>query len=141
MTDWLSNLASAGATAFVGAASTDAWQTARERFVQLLGRGDADRSRTASRRLDALRQTARAPGSDRDLAEARSTWRARLQDLLDEHASAAEELRSVIAALPRPGSGATTEYQQHGHATGHGRVFMNQHGNQNIHHQPDTLHG
>ncbi|KUN38837.1 hypothetical protein [Streptomyces longwoodensis] len=131
ISDWLTQLAAAGSAALVSAASTDAWQTTRDRFVRLLSRGDPDRVEAASRRLDALRHTARTQDGDRALAEARRTWQVRLQDLLEEHPEAADELRSTIASLPPPRP-ATTSYRQQGTAQDHGKVFMNQHGDQII---------
>ncbi|MDV9169810.1 hypothetical protein R6V09_06625 [Streptomyces sp. W16] len=131
ISDWLTELAAAGSAALVAAASTDAWQTTRDRFVRILSRGDPDRVETASRRLDVLRHAAQTPDGDRGLAEARRTWQIRLQDLLEEHPEAADELRSTIASLPPPRP-ATTSYRQHGAARDHGRVFMNQHGYQII---------
>lgn len=141
ITDWLSELAAAGAAALVTAASTDAWQTTRNRFVRLLGRGDADRSERVARRLDALRQTAQQPGSDQELAEACRTWRVRLQDLLEEHPDTAEELRSAIVELPLPRPGTTASYRQYGNAKDHGTVIMNQHGDQTIRSWPGTPNG
>lgn len=130
ISDWLTELAAAGSAALVAAASTDAWQTTRDRFVRLLGRGDPDRVETASRRLDTLRHTAQNPAGNRDLAEARRTWQVRLQDLLEEHPEAADELRSTIASLPLPRP--ATSFHQQGTARDHGQVFMNQNGDQII---------
>jgi hypothetical protein len=129
--DWLAALAAAGSAGLVGAATTDAWQITRDRFVQMLGRGDPDRSEAAARRLDSLRRTAQTPGSDRELTEARHAWRIRLQDLLDEHPDAAGDLSAAVAALPSPPRRAAS-YQQHGRAEGHGTVVMNQHGDQTV---------
>lgn len=131
--EWLATLASAGAAGLVGAAATDAWAATRDRFVALLGRGDADRSAAAARRLDALRDQARRENGDADLAQARQVWRVRLQDLLEEHPEAAGELQAAVAAFDPPGRTATTTYQQYGRADGNGRVFMNQHGDLSVH--------
>ncbi|MFC9961253.1 hypothetical protein ACFVIB_28330 [Streptomyces nigra] len=120
--DWLTTLAAAGSAALVNAASTDVWQTARERFLLLLGRGDPARTETAARRLDALRRSAEEPGNERALAEARSAWRQRLGDLLEEHPEAAAELRSAIAELPPPRAARVPSVAQENHASGHGTV-------------------
>ncbi|GHC68016.1 hypothetical protein [Streptomyces flavofungini] len=130
--EWLATLAAAGAAGLVGAAGTDAWQTTRDRFLRLFGRDDPDRTDTAARRLDALRELARRPDAEADLAQARHDWRVLLQRLLAEHPDAAGELQAAIAALAPPGHPTTTTYQQHGRAEGHGRVFMNQHGDLSV---------
>ncbi|MFI9174598.1 hypothetical protein [Streptomyces lincolnensis] len=131
--DWLTTLAAAGSAALVNAASTDVWQSARDRFVRLLGRDDAGRTETAARRLDALRGIAQEPGNERALAEARRAWRLRLEDLLEEHPDAADELRSAIAELPPPRPTATAANHQVNHAYDHGTVNSVQNGDLTIH--------
>jgi hypothetical protein len=130
--DWLTMLATTGSAALVNAASTDAWQSARTRFSRLFGRGDAGRTETAARRLDALRGVAQEPDNDAGLAEARHTWRLRLQDLLEEHPEAADELRTAIAELPPPRFAPAVSYRQDNRAFGHGTVNASQ-GNLSIH--------
>ncbi|MGA4837850.1 hypothetical protein [Streptomyces sp. G45] len=129
--DWLATLAAAGAGGLVSAATTDAWQTTRDRFVHLLGRGDPERARAAAGRLDALRAAATGTDGDRARAQARLAWRVRLQDLLEEHPEAAAELQAAVAAFAPPERGGAT-YRQYGRAEGHGRVIMNQHGDQSV---------
>ncbi|KAB1980181.1 hypothetical protein [Streptomyces triticiradicis] len=131
--DWLTTLAAAGSAALVGAASTDAWQTARDRFARLLGRGDAEHTRTAVRHLDELRSLAQRPGSRQELAEARRTWRLHLQNLLAEHPDAADELRSAIAELPPPGPASAAAPRQENRAYDHGTVNAVVNGNLTIH--------
>ncbi|MEU5536109.1 hypothetical protein [Streptomyces sp. NPDC020362] len=139
--DWMSELGAAGAAALVGAASTDAWQAARDRFVGLLGRGDRGRSEVAAGRLDALRRTAQTPDSERELAAARRAWQVRLEDLLEEHPDAAAELRATIESLPAPRHTGSS-YRQYGRAQDHGTVNMNQHGDQFIREaRPHTPNG
>ncbi|MFD9903566.1 hypothetical protein [Streptomyces sp. NPDC059063] len=129
--EWLATLASAGAAGLVGAATTDAWQTTRAAFVQLLGRGDPDRAAAAARRLDELRTAAHGAASERELAEARHAWRVRLQDLLAEHPDAAGELQAAIAAFAPPRRDSTS-YRQYVRAEGQGTAIVNQHGNQSV---------
>ncbi|MEV3993835.1 hypothetical protein AB0J57_33640 [Streptomyces sp. NPDC049837] len=131
--DWLTTLAAAGSAALVNAASTDLWQSARDRFALLLGRGDAHRTEAAARRLDALRHIAQEPANARDLAEARRAWRLRLQDLLEEHPGAADELRSAIAALPPPPPRPAPAAQQHNRAHDHATVNAVVNGDLTIH--------
>jgi hypothetical protein len=139
--DWLTTLAAAGSAALVSAASTDAWQTARDRFARLLGRGDADHTQTAARRLDELRSIAERPGNQQELSEAHRTWRLHLQDLLAEHPEAADELRSAIAELPPPGPASTAAIRQENRAYDHGTVNAVAKGNLTIHQSgPDTSH-
>ncbi|MFH8990473.1 hypothetical protein [Streptomyces sp. NPDC017940] len=126
--EWLAALAAAGAAGLVGAAAEDAWQTTRDRFVRLLGRGDPEQSERAGRRLDALRDVARRADGGAELAQARGAWRVRLQDFLADHPDAAAELQAAIASFPPPAPAASTTYRQSGKAEGHGRVIMNQHG-------------
>ncbi|MFJ6835817.1 hypothetical protein [Streptomyces sp. NPDC091209] len=140
--DWLTTLAAAGSAALVGAASTDAWQTARDRFARLLGRGDADHTRTAARRLDDLRSIAQRPGNERELADARRAWRLCFQDLLQEHPDAADELRSAIAELPPPEPASPATVRQENRAYDHGTVNAVTNGNLTIHQAgPDTSRG
>ncbi|WP_051852553.1 hypothetical protein [Streptomyces aureocirculatus] len=139
--EWLATLAAASAAGLVGAAAEDAWQSTRDRFVRILGRGDPEQSESAGRRLDALRAVARRPDSGAELTRARGAWRVRLQDFLDDHPDAAAELQAAIAAFPPPTPTASTTYQQSGKAEGHGRVFMNQHGDLTVRDTRDTPGG
>ncbi|GGM19492.1 hypothetical protein GCM10010129_74730 [Streptomyces fumigatiscleroticus] len=137
--DWLTALAAAGSAALVSAASTDAWQATRDRFVRLLGRDDAECRETAARHLDALRGIAREPGGDSALADARRVWRVHLRDFLAEHPDAAGELRSAIAALPAPDAAPT--YRQDVKAQDHATVYAFQHSSPTIHQtRPGTPH-
>ncbi|MEU7665000.1 hypothetical protein [Streptomyces lincolnensis] len=136
--DWLTTLAAAGSAALVNAASTDVWQSARDRFARLLGRDDTGRTETAARRLDDLRHIAQEPGNERALAEARRAWRQRLEDLLEEHPDAADELRSAIAELPPPRSASTATNHQVNQAYDHGTVTSVQNGDLTIHHTTDS---
>ncbi|MFD6287774.1 hypothetical protein [Streptomyces sp. NPDC060205] len=131
--EWLSTLTAAGSAALVNAASTDAWQGARERFARLLGRGDPDRTEAAARRLDELRRVAGLPGNERELADARHAWRLRLQDLLEDHPDAAVDLRSAIAGLPLPRHTSAAVNRQDNHAREHGTVNAVLNGDLTIH--------
>src|SRR6516165_494722 len=91
----------------VSAADTDAWDTARRGFGDLLGQGDAEQTKLAERRLDETReQVAGAAGAQRE--EVRTTlaerWAGRLTDLVEEHGVAEADLRALVkevhAALP-----------------------------------------
>jgi hypothetical protein len=100
-------LATLAGNTVVAAATTDAWEGARRKFAQLLGRGDRDRTRLAERRLDQTRQQLEGvtgQGLERAQAELARTWQVRLEDLLEEDPSIEVDLRSVVdeirAALP-----------------------------------------
>lgn len=97
--DWLTALASSGATALVSAAATDAWGTARAGFSKLFGRGDPERERITADRLDEAATQIEKLDHDR-IAEVRETlinaWGIRLRDLLEERPDSAEELEALI---------------------------------------------
>ena len=100
-------LAALAGSSLVAAAMTDAWQSAREQFARLLGRGDADRTRLAEKRLDQARAELAAVASS-DLDRVRTiqvaAWTTRLADLLEEHPDAEADLRALVdeiqSALP-----------------------------------------
>lgn len=107
MLDWLLPIVAAGGSAFVGAAATDAWQSARSGAVRLFGRGGQRRQDAAERWAD---QTAaeieQAPEAERALLRERLalTWQQRLADLVEEYPEIGEELQAwvqqVQAQLP-----------------------------------------
>jgi hypothetical protein len=93
--DWITALAATGASTLVSAAATDGWRAARSGFARLFGRGDLAREQLTAARLDALVRDLDDPDHD---GQARA-WATRLADLLEEHPSAANELRSLIDQL------------------------------------------
>jgi hypothetical protein len=105
--EWIEAAAAAGGTALIGAAATDAWQTARDGVVKLFARGGKRRAELVGDRLDrdVAAILAAGPG-ERDEARARllSGWQMRLADLLEEFPDAREELsawtQQVRAQLP-----------------------------------------
>ncbi|CAM5398679.1 hypothetical protein [Streptomyces abikoensis] len=109
LTEALEGLAAAGGSAVVGAAATDAWQTARAGVARLLGRGDDREERYAIERLDRTAgEIEQAPDEDRQQLrdKLRGRWTGQLEMLLEEHPEAAHELRELIervrAEVPRP---------------------------------------
>jgi hypothetical protein len=103
-------LASWAGHTVVTAAVTDAWESAKQRFARLIGRGDRERTERAERRLEQSRAELEAvpPG---DLAQAReriaAAWQTRLLDLLEEHPELAANLRDLVGHVqaelkPRP---------------------------------------
>jgi hypothetical protein len=105
--EWIAAAAAAGGTALIGAAATDAWQTARNGVVKLFALGGKRRAELARDRLDrdAAVIDAAGPG-ERNGVRARllPEWQVRLADLLEEFPGAREELiawaEQVLAQLP-----------------------------------------
>jgi hypothetical protein len=122
--DWLMSVAAAGGSAFVGAAATDAWQSARSGVVRLFDRGGQRRRDAAARWAD---QTAtaieQAPESERAVIRERLavTWQQRLTDLVEECPELGRELQSwvrqVQAQLPAAEQTWVNTFIARGHAT------------------------
>lgn len=99
MLEWLSPVVAAGGSAFVGAAATDAWQSARNGVVRLFGRGGQRRQEAVGRWAD---QTAaeieQAPEAERALLRERLalTWQQRLADLVEEYPEIGKELQAWV---------------------------------------------
>ena len=107
LAEGLLTLAAQAGWTVVTAADTDAWDTARRGFGQLLGQGDPEQTKLAERRLDETRgPLAGAAGAQRE--EVRTTlaerWAGRLTDLMEEYGVAEADLRALVkevhAALP-----------------------------------------
>lgn len=100
--DELMALASLAGQTVVTAAVTDAWETARRKFAQLFGRGDAERAKAAERRLDQTHeQLVGVGGADVEQIRAALTaqWTTRLADLLDEDPGTEAELRTIVEEI------------------------------------------
>ncbi|MCX4527419.1 MULTISPECIES: hypothetical protein [unclassified Streptomyces] len=107
-------LATAGGTAVVQAAGTEAWEGFRGRLAGWFGRGDSDRERGELVRLDRSASELAAAGPDGDTGAERARirqeamWQARFEGLLenlpdDERERAAEELRALLDTHAAPG--------------------------------------
>jgi hypothetical protein len=97
--EWVAALASAGGSALIGAAATDAWNSARDGVLALFGRSGDRRREVAAARLDAdAAQIEAAPAAERDTVRARVLpgWQTRLADLLEEYPEAREELQAWV---------------------------------------------
>ncbi|QXE38073.1 hypothetical protein KQY30_31425 [Streptomyces sp. GMY02] len=101
----LISLATAGGTALVQAAGTDAWNGLRQAVARWFARGDGERERAELERLD---QTAAAlqvadPGEqERARSFQLGSWQARIEAVLEnltdaERGEAAEHLRGLFA--------------------------------------------
>jgi hypothetical protein len=96
----ISSMAGLAGNTLVAAAVTDIWETARDRFARLFGRGEPDG--VTERRLDATRtQLSAAPAGDLEQARAvlAAQWAVRLGDLLEERPAAEAELRSLVSEI------------------------------------------
>jgi hypothetical protein len=95
-------LASLAGRTVVGAAATDAWETAKRGFARLLGRGDPKQEQLAERRLEETReQLTVLEGADLEQASAAlaQRWADRLADLLEEHPDAEGDLRTLVQQI------------------------------------------
>jgi hypothetical protein len=95
-------LASLAGNTVVAAATTDAWEAARRKFAQLLGRGDPDRTKLAERRLDQTREElVGVTGQELEKAQANlgKTWQVRLEDLLEEDPGVEADLRALVEEI------------------------------------------
>ena len=99
MLEALIALAALAGNTVVAAATTDAWEAARHKFAQLLGRGDPDRTKLAERRLDQTRQQLGGV-SGQELEKAQTdlekVWQVRMADLLEEDPAVEVDLRALV---------------------------------------------
>jgi hypothetical protein len=145
LSEALAALAAAGGTALVSAMTTDAWTSAKQRFAQLLGRGQSKQQEVVERRLERSRQElVGATGGELERArvEQEAAWRLRLSDLLEDDPAAEAELRVLVATFGASASGErsisiggdnsgiassgdnATNVQMRAEATGSGRVYQ-----------------
>lgn len=97
----LTALAVTGGAAVVQAAGTDTWEGLRDRLARLLGRGEGDRVRRETERLDQVPAAleASAPGErERVRMRCEGAWQVRFETLLE---SLPEPEREVTATLLR----------------------------------------
>ena len=110
MLEALITLAALAGNTLVAAATTDAWEAARRKFAQLLGRGDPKKERLAEKRLEETRlQLDGVTGQELEKAQAdlKRAWQVRIADLLEEDPGVEVELRTLVeeiqAQLPAGG--------------------------------------
>ncbi|MEU8335985.1 hypothetical protein [Micromonospora tulbaghiae] len=128
----LSALAGAGGTALVGAVATDSWQLAKRGFVQLFGRGDQGQAAAVEGRLERTRSLVEAaPQDERVRLEQQAAWTARLEDLLNDHPEAAEELQALMDQVTQAtGTRSAGHVMQHAVAYDHAQQVVQGHGQQ-----------
>ncbi|MFC8615537.1 hypothetical protein ACFT9M_03815 [Micromonospora purpureochromogenes] len=107
--EWLLGVAAAGGSAFVGAAATDAWETARAGAVALFGRGGQRRTELVTRWADETAAEIEQTVEEQRLhvrERLAPIWQQRLADLVEEYPEVGEELRVWVQQLqerlPRP---------------------------------------
>jgi hypothetical protein len=102
MLEVLPALAALAGNTVVAAATTDAWEAARNRFAQLLGHGDPKKEQQAEKRLEETRQQLEG-ASGRELEQAQAdlgrVWQVRIADLLEEDPGIEAELRAVVEEI------------------------------------------
>ena len=118
--DLLALAALAGNTV-VTAAVTDTWEAARDKFVQLLGRGDPDKAKLAEQRL-AETHDQLAAGTSTEPERARAAlaerWAGRLADLLEEDFGAETDLRAAVQEIQAMLPAGTVSAANHAVAAG-----------------------
>ncbi|MFJ2215281.1 hypothetical protein ACIQVO_30480 [Streptomyces sp. NPDC101062] len=123
----IGSLAQSGGTTLVALMATDAWQAAREGFVQLWRRAHPERAEAVTAELDAGYAEVRAATVADDqvvLGEVRTEWQGRLRRLLVGRPEAAAELRRLLDEISPPASAADTSVTQRATASGHARVYQ-----------------
>jgi hypothetical protein len=81
------------------AAVTDVWESARQKFARLLGRGDPKKTEAAHRWLeDTHQQLTAAAGAELEPVRAAQAqrWQGRFADLLDENPGIETDLRVLV---------------------------------------------
>jgi len=95
-----SSLAVLASDTLVAAAVTDAWETARRKFVGLFARRSRAQAELAERRLDATReQLTGTAGSGQERDRVAAQWATRLADLLGEDPGAAADLQVLVEEI------------------------------------------
>ncbi|MFF5568180.1 hypothetical protein ACFY7Z_25170 [Streptomyces sp. NPDC012623] len=121
------SLAQGGGATLVALMVTDAWQAAREGFVQLWRRTQPQRAEAVAAELDAGRAEVMAAAAVDDqevLNEVRVEWQGRLRRLLVAQPAAAAELRRLLDEIAPPRPAADPAPVQRATASGHARVYQ-----------------
>ncbi|MGC5000047.1 hypothetical protein [Streptomyces sp. DT195] len=123
----ISSLAQSGGATLVTLMATDAWQTAREGFVQLWRRMQPQRAEAVAAELDVgyAEVLAAAVADDQEvLSEVRAEWQGRLRRLLVAQPEAAAELRRLLDEIDPSASAVDAAVTQRATASGHARIYQ-----------------
>lgn len=121
LADELVSLASLAGRAVVEAAVTDAWETVKQGFARLLGRGDAGQITVAERRLEQTREElAGVPAAELERARSQLevAWQTQLLDLLEEYPDAAADLQVLVKEVHAQWPAGAVSAAGHGAAAG-----------------------
>ncbi|SBW21921.1 hypothetical protein FDG2_2170 [Candidatus Protofrankia californiensis] len=133
--EWIVTLAASGGAGLLGAAATDAWQSARAGVVGLFTRaGDRRQELVADWLDDTAAAVEQADPAERERVrrELLPAWQTRLADLLAEYPEAAEELRAWTAQVHQALPSAQQTWVQNNTPREHGTVYAVQHGTQHV---------
>lgn len=117
--EWITALAASIAGGLVSAATTDAWQSSRDRLARLLGRGDTRREAQFGARLDTTAaEIARAPQAELETTRSAQAaiWRARLTDVLEDEPTLREEFEALSSQLRAAVAAARPNVESHHNA-------------------------
>jgi hypothetical protein len=83
------------------AAVADVWESARQKFARLLGRGDPKKTEVAERWLEDTREQLTTAGTEAEPVRAAQAqrWAGRFADLLDEDPGIEAELRALVQEI------------------------------------------
>jgi hypothetical protein len=102
LTAELTALATLAGQAIVRAASTDAWEMAKQGFARLIGRRDPAQTELAQQRLEQTRdQLATQDGAGLEQASSvlMAQWSTRLTDLLEENPGLQADMRALVEQI------------------------------------------
>jgi TPR repeat protein len=117
----LVTLATVAGNTVVTVAVTDAWESAREGFARLLGRGDPARTKLAEKRLaETHDQLIQATGADLEQTRAalEAQWVTRMADLLEDDPGVEADLRTLVQQIQAQLPAGTVSAADHAVAAG-----------------------
>ncbi len=113
-------LAMTAATTIVGAMTTNAWETARARTVQLFQRRGRSSQETEAQLDRSAARVTRAEESDAARESQITRWREDLEDLLHDYPDAADDLQSLVREVQQQLP--PVQQQWVAHITAHGGI-------------------
>ena len=119
-------LAGTAGTTLVTLLTTEAWESARDRFVALWRRARPDRADSVAAEVEATRGdllAARDAGDEEAAVELGAEWQGRVRRLLAARPDVAGELREILDELTPHGQPGPAVHQQ-ASASGSSRVYQ-----------------